>query len=109
MATLAYTLSEKTTLEVISQVRQSTAVDGTLRFLDLGATPWSRIMCVVEVLSDSERDLLMSFLDTNKTREIDVDINGTTYRGRIIPGESPRWTRASGLNTVTFGLQARAV
>lgn len=109
MATLTYTLSEKTTVERLSPIRTSIATDGTMRYIDTGSDTWSRVACVVEGLTDTERDALMSFLDTNQTTEIDVVINSVTYRGRIIPISAPKWSRSGGLNTVSWALSAKAI
>lgn len=109
MAALPYTLSEGTTLERMPSVRSGQAVDGTLRYVDLGATPWYRINCMVEALDDTDRDGLMAFLLTNKTAEIDVTINSVVYRGRLLPEANVRWQKSQGRSTVSFTLQARAV
>lgn len=109
MSALPYDLSEQSSLEVVTAIRQSQAVDGTLRYVDMGSINWSRITCVVEALSDDDRDTLMAFLSTNETSDIDVLINSVTYRGKLMPSMPPRWSRSSGRNTVTFGMQARAV
>ncbi|MEM1142722.1 MAG: hypothetical protein AAGI88_09070 [Pseudomonadota bacterium] len=109
MAVLPYQLSEATTLEDLSPIRGSEAVDGTMRYIDMGASTWSRINCVVEALTDTERDGLMTFLRVNRTAEFDVVINSVTYRGRQVPASNPRWSRSRALNTVTFALQAQPI
>lgn len=109
MPALTNTLSEKTSVSRLSPIRTSIAVDGTQRYIDMGATAWNRIACVVEALTDDERDTLMSFLETNETNEIDVVINSVTYRGRIIPNAAPKWSRNGSLNTVSWSLHARAI
>ena len=109
MPVLAYTLSDQTTLELVSTVRSSQAVDGTLRYVDLGASTWYRMNCSVDALNDTDRDALIAFLVANKTDDIDVVISGTTYRGRLVPESPPRWKKSQGRSSVAFVLQARAV
>jgi hypothetical protein len=109
VAALPFDLSEKTVIEPVSAVRSSTATDGTLRYQDFSSIAWRRIGCAVEALSDNDRDTLLAFLETNKTSEIDVSINGLTFRGRIIPAEPVKATKSSGRSTVTFGLKAKSV
>lgn len=107
MATLPYNLSAKTTLARQSAIRADRAVDGTMRYIDMGATTYSRLSCYVEALDADDRDTLVLFLDTNETSEIDVAINGVTYRGRLMPSVPVSWRKVSGRYEVAFDLWAR--
>lgn len=109
MASLPFDLSGSTSVTRQSGVIASMAVDGTQRYLDLGTVTWYRINCGVDALSATQRDTLIAFLDTNETSEIDVGINGTTYRGRLIPDAGVSWSFNRGLYNVTFAIQARPV
>lgn len=109
MATLPFDLSSKTSLQRRPATRTAIAVDGTLRQTNFSTTLYSRIDAVVESLDADDRDTLMAFLATNVTSEIDVTINGTTYRGRLMEDAAGTWRKTSGRYEVSFALWARAL
>ena len=109
MTVLPAQLSNQTSLQRVSQIRSSMAVDGTMRYIDMGATSYYRIDCVVEVLTHAERDTLIDWLEDNETLDIDVVLRtgGPTYRGQLFYDEDIAWeAQDGGLYTVTFALWA---
>lgn len=109
MATLPFDLSSKTGFQRRPAFRTSVATDGTLRQLNFSSTLYSRIDAVVESLDATDRDTLMAFLETNLNSEIDVTINGTTYRGLLMEDSAGKWRKVSGRYEVMFALWARAL
>ena len=106
MAAFPNELSNGTTLERVSLVRPSRAVDGTMRYIDMGAATKYQIDAVVEGLTAVERDTLVDWLDTNETSDIDVTINSTTYRGQLVYDTPVKWTAEDVYFTVEFSLWA---
>lgn len=110
MAAFPNTLSSESNLVRKSAVRFSRAVDGTPRYIDLGAATYYQLNGVVEGLSESARDTLITWFDTNETSEIDFTINGTTYRGRLMPDEDIQWEAEDPVVfTVTFAAWVKAI
>ena len=111
MATFPNTLSSATTFARVSQVESSMAVDGTMRYIDMGTDTFYQINCVVEALSATERDTLIDWLDTNETSDIDVVLRtgGPTYRGQLIYSEPVQWSSQSNLFKVEFALWAKKI
>ncbi|MEM1189947.1 MAG: hypothetical protein AAGI72_15550 [Pseudomonadota bacterium] len=107
MPALPFELGSKTIVERSSQVRFDEAVDGTLRTIDRGATTYRQISCVVEALDDTDAESLEVFLDTNETMDIDVTVNGVSYRGRLLPSVPVAVRVIQARREVSFALWAR--
>ena len=80
------------------------AEDGSVRFVDFNTTNFANFRLVFEGLSVAERETLITFLDTNATNDVDIDINSVTYRGKLI--DSPAWTPTNGLYAVSIAYRA---
>jgi hypothetical protein len=109
MTALAYSLSSKTSIELENNAVESIAVDGTPRYVDFGGEDWYTLKCEVEGLSPVERDDIVSFINSNRTSDIDVTINGTIYRGKIIPTTKVRIQQRDYLSTINFSMRARTI
>ena len=110
MASFPNTLSSRTILARKSAVRPSRAVDGTLRYIDMGAEPWYQLDAVVEALTATERQTLIEWLDTNETADIDYDLVTTIYRGKLIPEVDVKWEVQGGnLYSVSFAAWVKAI
>lgn len=111
MATFPHDITVESGAARQSFVRGSRAVDGTLRYIDLGATAWFELQAETVPLTAAQRDSLMAWIATNETSEIDFNVGGgTTYRGRLVPGEPVEWSvEDAGLYVVSLTAWVRPI
>lgn len=109
MPALTYELSSKTNIKTLSNISESLAQNNTPRYINYGGDDWYQVDCVIEALTPSERDALIAFLQLYKTQDIDIDINGSTLRGKQIPRYSVTARSQDYLSTVTFSLRCKYI
>jgi len=80
-----YNASPKTSLSRRTKILSSESVSGVLRFVDLGAQNYWDIKPVYEALTETEKDTLTDWLETNESTEIALTIGTKTYNGYINP------------------------
>lgn len=94
MATVAFPASLSGLLErgsvfsVRSISKLDTTADGSPRVRLLGQSEYTGIRCRFRVLSDTEKDTLVTFLRDNATNTVTWTIDGDDYEGYIDGGHS---------------------
>ena len=101
-----YTPSPKTSFNRSSKMRSSESEAGTLRFVDLGAQVYWEISVVFELLTETEKDTLIDWLETNETTEIALTVSAKTYNGYINPQQRISGSPVSPIHwEVSFGFK----
>lgn len=105
-----YDISEAgSRIQRVSGARSDEAVDGTIRFLDLGEKAFYHVTAVVAGMTESEMDTLLDWLEDNETEEIDVPIGTRTYRGKLKPGSAPQANRIGGVWRLAFSFKGERI
>lgn len=78
-----YYLTKDTNFDVDLGVSRDPLDDGSLQIRILSETPYSTISCRLPLLTQSEANTLMTFLQTNRATDITMTIDGVNYIGQI--------------------------
>ena len=64
-----------------NSIRSSLSESGKRRFVDLSSQKLWDISAIFVALTESEKNTLVDWIETNELTEIDLDIGDKTYRG----------------------------
>jgi hypothetical protein len=102
-----YNLERSSVFTRDNNVRVDFMDDGSQRVRVLGPDQWTTIECQFAYLTQSEKDTLVTFANTNRAEQITWTIDGTDYIGRII---SPVQENMTGNRySVSFTFRAKEV
>lgn len=79
-----YYLTKRTEFDIDLGVENDQLDNGTLQQRVLSEDVYSTIACTLPVLTRNEVDTLTAFLQTNRTEDITMTVDGVNYIGKIV-------------------------